>query len=477
MLTNTATAPALDCAPPLTAKLAPWMRKLIDSPSSAAALLEPGGSPVHVVVAGEFRRNVKDLLSPLKERGLPGGLFFARKANKLPWFVALAAEEHIGVDTGSLSELRETLRIHTSPSEIIVTAIGKGRELISEAVGNGCLIVIDNDDEMELVRQVAQAQGRSARIGIRFSGFVLNGRIVFSRFGFPIADCDELIAKISSDSSLKLELLHAHLDRYDIDERAAAARQLLAVADRASSIGVKISGIDLGGGILMRYLESASQWTAFQKQLVDSVAGKRPSFTYLNDGLGYYKVADEVLGKADLYPAWNDISKERFVAAILDHRKDGIALHKEISDRGLKLFFEPGRALLDNTGVTLARVVFRKRDTAGSLLVGAAMNRTNLRPFRAEFCCDPLLLTEDCRQHAPVSAFIVGNLCSESDLIFRRRIGFTCMPKPEDIVLFPNSAGYLAHFVEVGTHGDPLPANFLIDEQTLEIKDQFERSQ
>src|SRR5580658_5661275 len=141
MSTKTAIASGLDCAPPLTPKLAPWISRFIAQPALGQSLLETYGSPLHVVVASEFRRNVTDLLSPYKARGLSGGLFFARKANKLPWFPLLSQEEGIGVDTASITELRETLKLGVAPERIIVTAIGKGKQLVAEAVANGCLLV------------------------------------------------------------------------------------------------------------------------------------------------------------------------------------------------------------------------------------------------------------------------------------------------------------------------------------------------
>src|ERR1700742_4550757 len=105
-------------APPLTAKLAPWMERLIQNPRAVREWISTHGSPLHAVVTAEFKRNVKDLLSPFKERGLAGGLFFARKANKLPWFVTAAKEAGIGVDTASLQELRETLELGVNPDQI-----------------------------------------------------------------------------------------------------------------------------------------------------------------------------------------------------------------------------------------------------------------------------------------------------------------------------------------------------------------------
>lgn len=458
-------------APPLRAKIAPWMQSMLAKPSVLRDLIEQHGSPVHVVVDSEFKRNVGDLLSPFKARGLGGGLYFARKANKLPWFVQAAKDAGIGVDTASLSELKESLELGVPAEKLTLTAIGKDKQLIEFAIEAGAMIVIDNFDELQQVEAIALKRAKQARIGLRFSGFVCNGRQIFSRFGFPVQDAPQLLDRLSSNANVSLELLHAHLDRYDIDERAAAARHLIRLADRAKQIGIDVNGIDLGGGILIRYLESQIEFENFRQSLVDAVRGQRPSFTYLQDGLGHYRVADEVHGKADLYPAWNDCSKERFISSVLDHTEGSKPLHQELQERNLQLFFEPGRALLDNGGITLSTVMFRKRDTLGNLLIGLAMNRTHLRPFRAEFCSDPIVMTFGRREALTEGAFVVGNLCSESDLIYRRMLELTAMPEPDDIFFFVNTAGYLAHHLEVGTHGNPLPTNVLLDDSTLEVRD------
>jgi len=466
-----------DCAPPLTPKLAPWMRRFLERPDIARELLASHGSPTHIVVTSEFRRNVKDLLSPFEARNVSGGLFFARKANKLPWFVTAAKEEGIGVDTASLQEVQETINLGVPPEQIVVTAIGKTRELVATAIGAGCLLVIDNADELDLVRAVSQSVGKGARIGLRFSGYQVKSRKIFSRFGFPIEDAGSILTSLAGDAettSQRVELLHAHIDRYDTDERGCAAHQLVRIADLARSLGHPITAIDLGGGVLMRYLESAEEWEAFGEALIASVRGERPYWTFLNDGLGYYKAGDQILGQPDLYPAWNRLSKERFISAVLDYTEDGSPLHRELSDRGLKLFFEPGRALLDNVGMTLSNVAFRKRDTLGNMLIGTLMNRMNLRPFRAEFCSDPIVLSDGPRNTMSEGAFIVGCLCSESDLIFRRKVSLKHFPEPGDIMCFANSAGYLAHHLEVGTHGNPLPSNVLMDPETWEVRDVIE---
>jgi diaminopimelate decarboxylase len=479
MQTQTATQVELgNCAPALTAKLAPWMTKVLSCPDLLSELISNHGSPCHVVVDSEFERNVGKFMSAFAERGVKGRLFFARKANKLPCFVAAANRNGIGVDTASLAEVIETLALGVPAESIIVTAIGKERELVSKAISSGCLLVVDNFDELDLIQNIAQALGKRARIGLRFAGFEHAGRKVFSRFGMALEDSRAVIEQVSHDANLQLEILHAHLDRYDIGERAAAGRKLIELVDLAKSFGADVKGVDLGGGILMRYLNDATQWKHFQQELLASVKGERTSFTFRGDGLGYTKIGNEIVGQPDLYPAHNDLAKQRFISAVLDNTEGGgVPLYKLLNERGLEIYFEPGRSLLDNCGMTLAKVTFRKKDTEGNFMVGLAMNRMNLRPFRAEFCCDPLFVsteegksTTQNRHHAEPGAFLVGNLCSESDLIYRRRIKLAKAPQPGDLCAFPNTAGYLAHHMEIGTHGSPLPKNILLESDSLEVK-------
>ena len=471
-----------DVAPPLEAKSAPWMRRLLADQSKVAELVSQNGSPLHIVVKSEFERNASDLLSPLKARGVAGNLFFARKANKLPWFVEAARDLGLGVDTASLRELNETLALGVTPERIVVTAIGKSEALVEKAVSEGVLIVVDSFDELELVNRVSQriSSQKAARLGLRFSGFEVEKRKVGSRFGFDVSEAQVLFAALGEFEHIRIEILHAHIDKYDTVERAMAARKLIELAVGARRFGHHIRCVDIGGGILMRYLDSQAQWEEFLSQLHCSVQGARPWFTFNNNAFGLKNVEGRVGGEPELYPAWNDLSKERFVSAVLDHENGGVPLWKEFVDAGLELAFEPGRALLDNCGVTLSSVMFRKRDTKSNLLIGLAMNRMNLRPFRAEFCSDPILVHTGSRRSSSIfpeiarepgeGAFLVGCLCSESDFIYQRRLALQQMPLAGDIFCFLNTAGYLMHHMEIGTHGDQLPRNVLVDSESLIVE-------
>ena len=456
-------------APPLQARLAPWMQTVMNDYGRLREWIESYGSPLHTTVLSSFVNNIKELEAPLKERGVDGGLFFARKANKLPWFVKEAANNNIGIDTASLDEIEETLSFKIEGKDIVVTAIGKDKRIVTRSIESGCLLVIDNLDELELIESVSKELGKKARVGLRFSGFTTDYRIVFSRFGFPIGDAISLAQRVSKSEFLSLEIFHAHIDKYKTDERAQAAFEMIDIIDQLKQKDINIKGIDLGGGILISYLAKKAQWEAYLARLKSAVLKEEPSFNHQDDGLGFHLENGEVVGEMDLYPFYNDLAKGKFIESILETTRDDKPLYKEFAERNLKLFFEPGRALLDNVGMTLARVAFRKHDTEGNFLIGLQMNRMNLRPFRAEFCVDPYLVAGGKRDALEDAAYFVGCLCSESDLIYKRRLKLNMQPIQDDIYAFPNTAGYLAHHMEIGTHGNPLPTNLLLDPHSFEV--------
>ena len=45
-----------------------------------------------------------------------------------------------------------------------------------------------------------------------------------------------------------------------------------------------------------------------------------------------------------------------------------------------------------------------------------------------------------------VGVYFAGNLCLESDLVYRHMTYLQKMPEPGDLVVFPNSAGYFMDF-------------------------------
>jgi diaminopimelate decarboxylase len=148
-------------------------------------------------------------------------------------------------------------------------------------------------------------------------------------------------------------------------------------------------------------------------------------------------------------------------------------LAEELRARELVLRCEPGRSLLDGCGLTVARVEHRKRHRDGSWSIGVAMNRSQCATSKPDHAVDPILLRTGVCSPGPgrppsMEGYLMGTYCTESDLLSRRRLRFPHGVARGDLVVFPNTAGYLMHFVETRSHQFPLARNLVVGGRDLD---------
>jgi diaminopimelate decarboxylase len=219
----------------------------------------------------------------------------------------------------------------------------------------------------------------------------------------------------------------------------------------------------------MRYLRSTQEWEVFWARHHEALAGREPALTYLAHGLGLRFDQGRVVGEPSVYPAAQDLVQgewlDRILAAPADPLDEGgETVAGALKRRGLVLRCEPGRALLDGCGMTLARVEFRKRNAAGDRLVGLAMNRTQSRTSAEDSMVDPLLVRGPGSgpPSEPFEGYLVGAYCIERELLSWRRLRFPEGVAVGDVVAFPNTAGYFMHILESSSHQMPLARNLLL---------------
>ncbi len=382
----------------------------------------------------------------------------------------LAAKEFgFGVDTASLNEIKDCINAGLAPEKITITAAVKNRELLSYAVAHQIPIILDNKDECELLHQILIEVNKTIRVGFRMSGFWHNGEKLYSRFGFDVDDVvdfiSENITKAGKYNRFKYHGLHFHLNGYCTEQRIHGLSQTLDVADALSNLGLETTFIDIGGGILMNYLASSSEWETFHKSLKESINPDKKEITFQKDLLGIIHVDGKLIGEPKVYPYFNELYQERFVEKILTGIKDGIPLYKHLIQRNIEIRIEPGRSLLDQTGITIAQVAFRKWDSQGRLLVGLEMNRTQLFSSSADFLLDPIFLPQNKIADAPCEVYFVGAYCLEQELILKRKIGLSQHPQVGDLVCFVNTAGYMMHFYESEAHLFDLAQNLIVEKK------------
>ncbi|WP_373522717.1 Y4yA family PLP-dependent enzyme [Aquiflexum sp.] len=455
--------------PKLTPIIHPWVKDLISDLDAINSWIAQYGSPINLLNLDSFKQNHLKFDKLFHQYGLKNSLFFARKANKCKSFVWAAQELGFGVDTASLNEIKDCIHAGLSPNKITVTAAVKNRELLSYVVAHQIPIILDNEDECELLHQILVENGKTLQVGFRLGGFWHHGEKLYSRFGFDVGDIVDFISANLTEagkfSRFNYHGLHFHLNGYSTEERTNALSQTLDVADELSELGFETSFTDMGGGILMNYLASSSEWEAFHRILKQSIQCDKNEITFQKDLLGIINVEGKLFGEPKVYPYYNELFQERFIEKIMTGIKDGIPLYNHLIQRNIELRIEPGRSLLDQAGITIAKVAFRKKDSQGRLLVGLEMNRTQMFSSSADFLLDPIFLPQNTGIDAPCEVYFVGAYCLEQELILKRKISLSQYPEVGDLVCFVNTAGYMMHFYESEAHLFDLAQNLIVEKR------------
>lgn len=462
-----------NCAgsPALSARLEPWMCEFLSSEMVVQAIAKYD-SPLNVICTSPMARNIEQIRAEADARRLRSKVFFARKSNKCLAFIDEAIRCGAGLDTASENELRQCLERGVSPADIICTAAVKSDALIDCCVQNQVCIAIDNRDELDAVVSRSRSLGQSAQVAIRIGGFVHRGHKLSTRFGFD-AETDADVIAVLQGLPVEVKGIHFHLDGYDASQRVTGIVGALRWIELLRSAGHHPNFIDIGGGFPISYLDDGQQWEIFWNQHEQALLGEREPITYRNHGLGLLVHEGQILGKRNSYPYYQGLVRSDWLATILDSEFDGNTIADLIREADVELRCEPGRSLMDGCGMTIARVEFCKRNAGGDWLIGLSMNRTQCRTSSDDFLVDPVHIPKESSNGESKTGFLVGAYCTESELITLRKLHFPTGVSRGDLIAFPNTAGYLMHFLESRSHQLPLAKNVVVAEdlQTVSLDD------
>lgn len=452
--------------PYLSPKVSHWMNKVLENKESLKILSKKFGSPININNPEVFADNVLLFKEVLLKYSIPHKIFFARKPNKCVAYVKEANKSNIGVDVASFNELKQTIDMGLPSENIILTAAIKDDKTLNLAVKNDVLIIADNYDELFLTNEIAKKYGKKQMVGIRISGFVIDNVKLYSRFGFDIDDLENLFKKFKKEtfSNLIFSGLHFHLNGYSVKERAEALLYLIKITKNLKKVNILTKFIDIGGGFPVCYLKSETEWRYFEKELKRAVLGEREPITFLNNGLGLATFNGKLTSKESYYPYFNKSYKQKFLEEILLYKKANKSILKILTELGIELRLEPGRSLLDQCGITLARVAFCKKDQNGDWLIGLEMNMTQIMSSSSDFLVDPVVINfNPQKKTGQVSVYFVGAYCLERDVILKRKITLKKLPEIGDLVCFINTAAYMMHFFESKSHQFDLATNLIIE--------------
>jgi diaminopimelate decarboxylase len=160
----------------------------------------------------------------------------------------------------------------------------------------------------------------------------------------------------------------------------------------------------------------------------------------------------------------------------------------------LDIWLEPGKALVDHAGVSVARVEFVKELADGTVLVNLDISRDAVTPADQEVMVDPLILPGTANrpsasgsgvgstalrgaadtalalppvaESGPVGVYFAGRLCLERDLITNHKVWLAECPRPGDLVVFPNTAAYHMDLSAATASMQPVPAKLAVVHRT-----------
>lgn len=429
---------------------------LLAAPALVHTLADALGSPLNIVLPNQAANNLERFRAVYRAHHLTGQIYFAHKASRSSALLRRLAATDAGVDIASLGELRHALGCGFTPDRILATG-PKNPEFLWLCARTGVGVVLDSEAELSTLASLVHRFGLPrVRLVLRLSGFESSGTRLLSRrsrFGIPAARLDPLLdAVVGQQDVVELVGVAYHLDTTGLDEKALALEQCLRAAEECRRRGLRPVTIDVGGGFGVNYLADREQWERYTTALADAVLGRRPAMTWSGYGYGLRAESGTLRGVLGLYPAHRPVSGPRYLDALLAHPAasfDGRPLGELLLEHLYDLVAEPGRALLDGCGLSLAKVLEVRRDDGGDLMVRLAAKADDIALEDHGVLLDPVVLRRDgsCGgAEGPVRAYLFGSLCLESDLITRRAVHLPAAPRVGDLMAFVNTAGYCMDF-------------------------------
>ena len=341
--------------------------------------------------------------------GVEHEVCYAVKANSNLAVIDVLGRLGAGFDIVSAGELERVLAAGVPAERIVFSGVGKRDAEMAAALaaGVGCFNV-ESDQELARLAAVAARSGTRAPVSMRVNPdidalthpYITTG-LRENKFGIPIDDAPALYAEAAASPSLTVRGIDCHIGSQleSLDPFLDALDRLLALVNSLARHGVRVSHLNLGGGLGIRYRDESPPEPA------------------------------ELAG----------------------------ALVERLAGRGLVLVLEPGRSIVGNAGVLLTRVEYLKRNGEKRFaVVDAAMNDL-LRPALYDAWHDVVAVNP--REGVQEPFEIVGPVCESGDFLGHAR---PLVLEPGDL-LAVRSAGAYAFVMSSNYNTRPRAAEVMVD--------------
>lgn len=331
------------------------------------------GTPAFVYSAGHVRARYRMLAGALARTN--ARIHYSLKANACGALLGVLRGEGSGVDVVSGGELYLALRAGFAPGDVVFGGVGKTAAEIEAGVrAQVRMLNIESYAELELASAIASACGLSVRIGLRVNPEVaVESAHHYTKtgerghkFGIPFDEVETVARRALELPNVHLVGIGMHVGSQllSLEAHRTGAERLVGLVDRVRALGARsLELLDLGGGLPVRY-----------------------------DREG-------------------DFDLDGFAAIVAD----------VVGRTGLQVVLEPGRFLVANAGVLLARVLYRKRSGGSECIVTDTGMTELLRPSHYGAYHAIEAVEADLDRGNGIVADIVGPVCESGDFLALQR--------------------------------------------------------
>ena len=327
---------------------------------------------------------------------------YAMKAASNQAILRTLAALGAGMDVVSGGEYARAIAAGVPGDRIVFSGVGKTQAEMRAALQGGIRqFNVESEPEMEALNTVALSLGLRAPITIRVNPDVdarTHAKIATgksdNKFGIPIDRASAVYAHAARLPGLQVVGIDVHIGSQltDLEPFRQAYRKVADLTRRLRAEGHEITRLDLGGGLGIPYTR-------------DNSAPPLPV-------------------------------------------EYGHMIREELGDLGCEIEIEPGRLIVGNAGILVARVIYLKSGAGRDFLIlDAAMNDL-IRPAMYDAHHDIIPVREPAAGVLAQPFDIVGPVCETGDTFARDRL----MP--------PLAAGDLVAFRSAGAYGAVMSSEY-----------------
>jgi diaminopimelate decarboxylase len=433
-------------------------------------LAERYGTPLFILFEDIIAENYGRYKRALEQEYGHHLVCYAVKANTAYDVVKLLAALGAGADVASEHEMQAALDAGIPPEKIRANGNCKSERYLEECIRRGIIINVDPEEELEVIDEIAGKLGAPAKINLRLSDFPLanitSSAIAtsgsWSKFGISIRRAEQVLRKVTALGRLEANGLMVHLGSQitDITAYYTAIDILLALAEKARKTGFPVNEIDIGGGWGIRYFGPA-EWAAMKDRIRYTA---RRNYTWADELIGYRYNREsqqmEWIGEELYCPFLQD----EFIRKLLTEKFSG---NKTLGQKlqeigGPRLVIEPGRSLVGNAGVTVARIGQVAKTPSGQdiIHIDAGVNCHTFGTAVPEQL-HRLEIANNIEMKEDFETYVAGNLCFTGDLHCRIKSRLNRKPQRGDYLLVYDTGAY-SDFFASNANAFPRPAKIMV---------------